>query len=293
MGFNYSSQPLVTVVRLQGVITPSTTPVRGPAARRVINLERAEKWLKLAFNPLLKQRAVAIAINSPGGAAAQADLLHRAIRSHAEKTRLPVYTFTEDVAASGGYWLMCAGDKIFACNTSLVGSIGVVNAGFGAQELIKKLGIERRLFTAGEEKALLDPFKPVEPKDAQRVQELLNDVHNSFKDLVKQSRGSKLSGDEKELFSGRVWTGRQAVKLGLVDQIDDMHTALRREFGREVQFLQCSPSATPGFADMFFGGSSNLRARFATPDVYSAARSATQAFLDEVDERTLMARYGL
>jgi len=174
-------------------------------------------------------------VNSPGGFPVQSTLIAKRIRDLAQERQVPVLAFCEDVAASGGYWLACAADEIFAQESSVIGSIGVISSGFGFQEAIAKLGIERRLYTAGEKKSLLDPFQPEKPEDVKRLEALQSDIHASFMDLVRSRRGKRLKGDEKDVFSGAFWTGRRALELGLVDGIGDLRTVLRDRFGDKVR----------------------------------------------------------
>ena len=219
--------PVVPVVRVSGVI--------GLAAplRPGVVLATIARTLERAFN-LPRARAVALIINSPGGSPAQSHLIYRRVRQLAEEKSLPVLAFVEDVGASGGYMLACAGDEIFANEFSIVGSIGVVGASFGFHELIEKVGIERRLYTSGDRKAILDPFLPEKPEDVKRIKEIQKDIHEHFIALVKERRGSKLNGSDKLLFSGEFWTAQKAIELGLVDRIGDLRSTLRERFGEKV-----------------------------------------------------------
>src|SRR5208282_2783942 len=179
--------------------------------------------------------AVALALNSPGGAATQSALIAARVRQLAEEKGVPVIAFVEDVAASGGYWLAAAADEIYASETSIVGSIGVISAGFGFHELIARLGIRRRLYTAGERKSLLDPFLEENPADVERLKALQGEVHEAFKAHVRARRGSKLKASEEVLFNGEFWTGKRALELGLVDGIGELRETLRRRFGDKVR----------------------------------------------------------
>lgn len=275
-GIRHSDQ-LVTVVKLNGILQSSIG--RSPSAKRLINVERVEKWLRRAFLPTLRPAAVAIQINSPGGSPTQAELVHDLIRSYSKKTGIKVYTFAEDIAASGGYWLLCSGDQMYACNTSLVGSIGVISATLGAVEAAHKLGFERRVYTSGREKLSLDPLLPVKPEQEEVLKDIMEDLHDSFKELVKQSRGQKLSTSDN-VFSGRVWTGRQAVQLGLVDGLGSYEQVMRGEFGDTVKFLLCSEATSPGFRDLI--GLKSERRRMMT---YEACRDLSAAAMDEMEER--------
>src|SRR5262245_3097241 len=218
---------VVPVVRLAGVIGFST-PLR-PG----LTLSGVARTLDKAF----KQRgvkAVALVINSPGGSAAQSHLIYLRIRQLAAEKGVPVMAFVEDVAASGGYMIACAAEEIVADATSIVGSIGVVGASFGFDEAIRRLGIERRVYTAGEHKVMLDPFQPEKPDDVERLRAIQNDIHECFIGLVKTSRGGRLTGSEEKLFSGEYWTGRKALEFGLVDRIGELRAVLRERFGEDV-----------------------------------------------------------
>ena len=220
--------PTVGVLRLYGVIgTPSPWSRHLSLSGLAQGIEKAFKFRNL--------KAVALAINSPGGAATQSALIAKRIRAMAEEKDVPVFAFAEDVAASGGYWLACAGDEIYADENSIVGSIGVVSAGFGLDGLIERIGVERRLYTSGEKKALLDPFLRAKPEDVKLLQEIQGDVHESFKGMVRKRRRGKLRADEDELFSGQFWTGRKALELGLIDGIGDLRTVMRERFGDKVK----------------------------------------------------------
>jgi signal peptide peptidase SppA len=179
--------------------------------------------------------AVAIVINSPGGAPVQSALLYRRIRQQADEKGVPVVAFAEDVAASGGYWLALAGDEIFGEETSLVGSIGVISGGFGLHELMNRLGVERRVYTAGTHKSLLDPFLPVNPEDVERLTVLQQDIHRSFKDHVRQRRAGKIDATDEGLFNGDVLTGHMAAERGLIDGIGELRAVMRSRYGENVR----------------------------------------------------------
>lgn len=224
-------KPVVAVVRLAGVIgaRPGALQAGGiTAAAFVQPLERA-----FAMKGAV---AVALAINSPGGAPAQSSLIVKRIRSLAKEYELPVFAFAEDVAASGGYMLACAADEIFADDTSVVGSIGVISAGFGFPELLKKVGVERRVYTAGTSKGMLDPFQPEKPDEVEHLKELQRDVHDAFKELVRERRAGKLKASEDDLFTGAFWTGRRALTLGLIDGIGELTDVMKARFGEDVRF---------------------------------------------------------
>src|SRR5215510_5330874 len=219
--------PVVPVVRLSGVIGFSTPLKPG------LTLATCARSLERAF-AVRRARAVALLINSPGGSAVQSHLIFKRVRALAEEKGVPVIAFVEDVAASGGYMIACAADEIVADNSSTVGSIGVVGGSFGFHRLLDKIGVERRLYTAGEHKAMLDPFLPEKPDDVERLKALQREIHEMFIALVKGRRGAKLSGPESTLFSGEFWTGVKARELGLVDAIGDTRSVLRERFGEKV-----------------------------------------------------------
>jgi signal peptide peptidase SppA len=221
--------PVVAVVRLDGVIGPRQWRTAMSLASHAAALERAFAISRLS--------GVALAINSPGGSPVQSALLFRRIRQLAEEKGVPVFAFAEDVAASGGYWLALAGDEIYAEEASLLGSIGVVSAGFGVARLIDRLGIERRLHTAGERKSLLDPFLPEDPADVARLSELQQDIHETFKAHVRRRRLGKINAEDETLFSGEVLTGRMALARGLIDGIGDLRSVMRARFGDNVRLV--------------------------------------------------------
>ncbi|SFL30340.1 signal peptide peptidase SppA [Bradyrhizobium sp. NFR13] len=219
---------VVPVVRLSGTIG-AVTPLR-PG----LSLAGVARLLDKAF-ATKNAKAVALVINSPGGSPVQSRQIYLRIRQLAAEKKLPVFVFVEDVAASGGYMIACAGDEIFVDPSSIVGSIGVVGGTFGFQELIRKIGVERRLYTAGEHKAMLDPFLPEDPDDVARLKSLQREIHAIFINLVKESRGARLKGAEDVLFSGEYWAGEKSIALGLSDAIGDLRSVLRARYGDKVQ----------------------------------------------------------
>ena len=227
--------PVVPVVRLSGVIG-AVTPLR-PG----LTLAGIAKTLERAF-ATRHAKAVALVINSPGGSPVQSRQIYLRIRQLAEEKTLPVLVFVEDVAASGGYMIACAGDEIFCDPSSILGSIGVVGGSFGFQELIKRIGVERRLYTAGEHKAMLDPFLPEDPGDVARLKALQRQIHDIFIALVKDSRGARLSGTE-DLFTGEYWAGETSVSLGLADGIGDIRSTLRARYGEKVLTPVIAPAS--------------------------------------------------
>jgi signal peptide peptidase SppA len=227
---------VVPVVRLSGVIG-AVTPLR-PG----MSLAGVARMLERAF-AVKNAKAVALVINSPGGSPVQSRQIYLRIRQLAEEKKLPVLVFVEDVAASGGYMIACAGDEIFCDPSSILGSIGVVGGSFGFQELIKKLGVERRLYTAGSHKAMLDPFLPENPDDVSRLKALQREIHDIFIALVKQSRGARLKGADDVLFTGEYWAGDTSISLGLADAIGDLRATLRARYGEKVQTPLIAPAS--------------------------------------------------
>src|SRR5450432_1444392 len=225
---------VVPVVRLSGVIG-AVTPLR-PG----MSLTGVAKTLERAF-AIKNAKAVALMINSPGGSPVQSRQIYLRIRQLAAEKKLPVLVFVEDVAASGGYMIACAGDEIFCDPSSILGSVGVVGGSFGFQELIKKIGVERRLYTAGAHKAMLDPFLPENPDDVARVKALQREIHAIFIALVKQARGARLKGADDVLFTGEYWAGETSVTLGLADGIGDLRSTLRARYGDKVQTPVIAP----------------------------------------------------
>jgi signal peptide peptidase SppA len=221
--------PVVAVVRFDGVIASRQWRGAVSLATHANALDRAFGMKRLA--------AVAIVVNSPGGSPVQSSLLYRRIRQLADEKRVPVFAFAEDVAASGGYWLALAGDEVYADETSLLGSIGVVSSGFGFTRLIDRLGVERRLHTAGENKSLLDPFLPEAERDVARLEALQGAIHAAFKEHVKSRRVGKIDAADETLFSGEVLTGRMALAKGLIDGIGDLRAVTRARFGERVRLV--------------------------------------------------------
>jgi len=228
--------PAVPVVRLSGVIAAAG----GLLGSRGLSIESVAPLLARAFS-LPGAKAVALAINSPGGSPVQSALIAQRIRLLAAEKKLPVIAFVEDVAASGGYWLACAADEIIADPASIVGSIGVVSAGFGFQDLLARYGVERRVHTSGERKAMLDPFRPEKPEDVERLKLLHAEIHDGFKDWVRERRTGKLKGEDSLLFSGEFWTGRRGLELGLIDGLGELRATLQARYGAKVHLPMVGP----------------------------------------------------
>jgi signal peptide peptidase SppA len=223
-------RPIVPAIRLSGII--GAVGWRGAG----LTLAGLEKVLERAF-ALGRAPAVALLVNSPGGTPVQASLIAGRIRLLAEEKRRPVLAFVEDVAASGGYWLACAADEIFADASSVVGSIGVISASFGVPDAIARLGVERRVHASGPHKAMLDPFQPERVEDLERLGGIQGAIHEAFKAHVRARRGARLKAPEEDLFDGRIWAGSEAVALGLIDGLGDAHSVIRQRFGREARLV--------------------------------------------------------
>ena len=227
--------PVVPVVRLSGVIASG-----GLLGSRGLSIEGVAPLLKRAFD-MRGAKAVALAINSPGGSPVQSALIGQRIRLLAAEKDVKVIAFVEDVAASGGYWLACAADEIIVDQSSIVGSIGVISAGFGFQDLIARIGVERRMHTSGERKSMLDPFRPERPEDVERLHRLQAEIHDGFKDWVRERRAGRLKAEEATLFSGEFWTGKRGLELGLVDGTGELRATLQARYGAKVHLPVIGP----------------------------------------------------
>jgi serine protease SohB len=272
--------PVVPVVRLSGIIGFSTPLKPG------LTLSGIARSLDRAF-AVRNAKAVALVINSPGGSPVQSHLIFRRIRELAAEKERHVIAFVEDVAASGGYMVACAADEIVCDVNSMVGSIGVVGGSFGFHRLLERIGIERRLYTSGEHKAMLDPFLPERPEDVERLKGIQREIHQMFIGLVKARRGGKLTGPENALFSGEYWTGQTALSFGVVDGLGDVRQTLRARFGEKVAMPLIS--AERGFLGRRLRGIGTLVGRRET--------LVDGSFADEVvsalEARAIWGRYGL
>lgn len=228
-----SGPAIVPVVRLHGVIAADQRPGR-------LNIEAVAPLLKRAF-AIKSAPAVAVVVNSPGGSAVQSRLISKRIRDLADEHGKPVLVFVEDAAASGGYFIATAGDEIIADPSSIVGSIGVIYAGFGFVGAIDRLGIERRVHTSGRNKSTLDPFQPEKPEDVERIKRMEAEIHEVFIDWVKQRRGARLKASDDELFTGEFWSGVRGLELGLVDSLGDLHEVLASRYGKDVELKVIAP----------------------------------------------------
>lgn len=276
----FNRAPFVPVVRLTGIIGAGTPLRQGLALANVAPL------LNRAFS--MADEAIAIQVNSPGGSPVQSHLIFQRIRDLAREKNVRVYMFAEDVAASGGYMILCAGDEIYADSSSIVGSIGVIYAGFGFVELIDKIGVDRRVHTAGEKKMMLDSFQPENPDDVARLKAIQATIHEDFANLVRDRRGKKIEPHESRLFTGEFWSGRQALEFGLIDGIMDVRTKMRELFGDKVQLRLVS--AEKGlFRRRVPGVLSAMDASLAGRAAMSIADDAISA----IEARAIWARFGL
>lgn len=275
--------PVVAVLRLSGVIATSSRLHSG------LNLAGLAPHIEAAFRQR-RLKAVALAINSPGGSPAQTSLIFRRIRALATENDIPVLAFTEDVAASGGYWLACAADEIFADESSIIGSIGVVASSFGFVELMQKFGVERRLHTQGDKKSLMDPFSPEKPADVRRLKALQKNIFEAFKDTVRERRGEKLTLAERQAFSGEIWTGRKALEHGLIDGIGDLRSVMRERYGEDVRFkvLGREPGLLSRLMRRRFSGTGTT-----FPDIPMMPGNWADQLISAVETRTLWSRFGL
>lgn len=274
--------PVIPVVRLQGVIAAGSSPMNPR-----MSLASAAPVIERAFADK-RAPAVAFSVNSPGGSPAQSRLIHKRIRDLAAEKNKQVYMFTEDVAASGGYMIAVAGDEIIADPSSIIGSIGVISAGFGFVEAIGKIGVERRVYTAGENKSVLDPFQPEKQEDVERLKSMQLEIHKTFIDLVKARRGSKLA-DDPELFTGAFWAGEKAKELGLVDHIGDMRSFLRDRYGKKTELRLVQPQRD------FFGRrqAAGVIAPGLGADPQALASAAGTGLIGALEDRALWSRFGL
>jgi signal peptide peptidase SppA len=270
--------PVVAVIPLSGIIG------RFGSFGRSLNLRSLAGTIERAFG-MPDLAAVALSVNSPGGSPVQSALIAGRIRALAEEKKVPVFAFAEDVAASGGYWLLAAGDELFADESSIVGSIGVVSAGFGFPELLKRLGVERRVYATSEHKAGLDPFRPEQTDEVEHLRAVQNDIYAAFCRQVRERRGAKLKAEESDVFNGRFWSGRAALELGLIDGIGDLRSVMRARFGEKVRLRLV------GERQSWWRRRLGLAAGRATPEAKAAAMLDGLAAV--IEDRAMWSRYGL
>ena len=270
--FFKSKSSVINVVRLNGVIA-SGSKFLGSSN---LSLESLEKQIERAFSGK-KIAGVALLINSPGGSPVQSALISERIIELSKKNNIPVFAFVEDVAASGGYWLACAADEIFVMPASIVGSIGVISAGFGFVEVIKKIGVERRVFSKGDNKGMLDPFQPQNPDDVKVITDLQEEIHQQFKDWVSSRRGNRLNIDvvkNEGIFEAKIFSGTKACEFGLADSIGELKQVMRERFNEKVVFKEIS-------------GRKKLGQRL------GLSSSSYSRIIEHIEERIAFAKFGL
>lgn len=277
--------PVASVLRLSGPIG-SVGRFRGGLTLAGLDsaIERAFKLPRLC--------CVALLVNSPGGSPVQSDLIARRIRDLAGEKNIPVLAFCEDVAASGGYWLACAGDQIYVRESSVVGSIGVIAAGFGFPELLKRIGVERRVYTIGEQKGMLDPFQDEKADEVAHLKQVQQDIQENFTAYVRARRGERLNGPDEDLFNGSFWAGKRAVDLGLADGVGEMRQVLRNRFGEKVVIRQMD-LGKPWWRRRFGITAARARAAGALWGGGPIAEDMVSGALAAIEERALWSRFGL
>ncbi len=268
--------PVVGVLRLDGVIG------RAPRLGTALSMQSLAQRIHRVFS-LRHLKAVALAVNSPGGSPVQSALIAKRIRVMAAEKEIPVYAFAEDVAASGGYMLLAAADTLYADPSSIIGSIGVISSGFGFTDLIEKIGVERRLHTSGDKKSLLDPFLPETDDERARLRAIQEEIHENFRAFVRERRQGKLVGEEKDLFSGEFWTGTRAKELGLIDELGDLRSVMRDKYGERVRLRVVGPPRRwlRGPLGPF------------VPSSHMGADTWADDLIDAMERRGVWARYGL
>lgn len=270
-----NTKPVVAVMRLEGVIGKVGAMKSGLAISSLNKL--IEKMFKID-----RLDAICLCINSPGGSPVQSELIAKRIISLAKELDLPIYSFVEDIAASGGYWLACAGDKIFASKSSIVGSIGVISSGFGFHGAIEKLGIERRVIAEGKNKSVLDPFQPTKTSDIKLVKDLQKKIYDHFTETIKERRKGRLTQTDDIIFNGEFWTGQQALDYGLIDGIDDLYSFIHKRYGDEVK-IEYIEHKQSWFKRKF--GVSNI--------TRNVAQDITDAVFDKVEAKLLTSKFDL
>ncbi|MBV1886256.1 MAG: S49 family peptidase [Parvibaculaceae bacterium] len=279
--------PVVAVLRLNGVIGAVSN------FRSGLSITDLAEPIEEAFK-MKNAKAVALVINSPGGSPVQSSLIFKRIRAWAEEKELPVYAFVEDVAASGGYMLACAADEVYADESSIVGSIGVISSGFGFTGLIEKIGIERRVHTSGENKSSLDPFVKEDPEDVQRLLDLQSEVHEGFKKLVRTSRGDRLNEAEGQtkLFTGEFWAAEKGAELGLIDGIGDIRATMREKFGDKVD-MRVVGSKQSWMRKMMGMSSSTPPSLNLSALPNDVASNLAEGLVETLETKALWTRFGL
>ena len=271
-----SKKSIIGIIKLSGIISTETRL----GSRGGLNLNDLSDSLTKAFS-FKNVKAIVLLVNSPGGSPVQSALIANRVRDLAREKEIPVYCFIEDLAASGGYWLSCAADKIYAMESSIIGSIGVITSGFGAVEAIKKIGIERRVYSQGKNKGLLDPFLPEKKDDVKQILSIQKDLHAQFINWIKKRRGKRLKANDEVLFNAGIWSGVKAKELGLIDGIGDYYNVMKNIFGDDIKFKDFSKK-TSWFKQRFFSskGSSN-------------SYSMINNLINKIEERIIWSKYGL
>ena len=271
-----TKKSIIGIVKLAGIISSENRL----GSRGGLNLNDLSDSITKAFS-FKNIKAIALLVNSPGGSPVQSALIANRIRDLAKEKEIPVYCFIEDLAASGGYWLSCAGDKIYAMESSIIGSIGVITAGFGAVEAIKKIGIERRVYSQGKNKGLLDPFLPEKKDDIKQILTIQKDLHSQFIAWVKKRRGKRLKANDEVLFNAGVWSGSKAKELGLIDGIGDYYNVMKNIFGDDIKFKDFSKK-TSWFKQKFLSNGNALNSDY-----------LIESLIKNIEERIIWSKYGL
>lgn len=272
--FAFNTKPVVAVMRLDGVIG------KGGAMKSGLNISSLNKLIEKMFK-IERLDAVCLSINSPGGSPVQSELIAKRLTSLAKEIDVPIYSFVEDVAASGGYWLACAGDKIFASKSSIIGSIGVISSGFGFHEAIKKMGIERRVITEGKNKSVLDPFEPTKSSDIKLLKTLQRSIYDHFVENVKERRKGRITQNDDIIFNGEFWTGQKALDYGLIDGIDDLYSFISKRYGNEVK------------VEYIENKQSWFKRKFAVSSAQNNVQDLTDAVLDRIESRFAASKFDL
>ncbi len=272
--FSFNTKPVVAVMRLEGIIGKAGSMKSG------LTISSLNKLIEKMFK-LEKLDAVCLCINSPGGSPVQSELISKRLTSLAKELDVPIYSFVEDVAASGGYWLACAGDKIFASKSSIIGSIGVISSGFGFHEAIEKLGIERRVIAEGKNKSVLDPFQPTKSSDIKLVKALQKTIYDHFTENVKERRKGKLTQNDDIIFNGEFWTGQKALDYGLIDGIDDLYSFINKRYGNEVKI------------EYIENKQSWFKRKLGMASAKDTVQEVTDAMLDRIEARIVAGKFDL
>ena len=272
--FWFNTKPVVAVMRLEGVIGKVGSMKSG------LTISSLNKLIEKMFK-IERLDAVCLCINSPGGSPVQSELISKRLTSLAKELGVPIYSFVEDVAASGGYWLACAGDKIFANKSSIIGSIGVISSGFGFHEAIGKMGIERRVIAEGKNKSVLDPFQPTKSSDVKLVKDLQKKIYEHFTETVKERRKGRLTQTDEIIFNGEFWTGQKALDYGLIDGVDDLYSFIHKKYGNEVK------------VEYIENKQSWFKKRLGMSNAKDTVQEVTDAAFDRIEARFMAGKFDL